>query len=448
MIIPDPVDPVPEYPAGTSYLEPSPQRPGNPVAGYDYLIHGDYVSSGIPFAVYKQIFGNTNPDDLGRTGDNDGISFRFNIVAASNGVKVAAPTCLSCHAEKINGQLIVGLGNNTSDNTNDPGANFQAADQLITLFYGPNSPEYAAFLPISRATQAIGPFVLTKVRGVNPADKIFGTLSAHRKSDDLSWLDAPQFNVAVEVAPTDVPAWWLMKKKHALYYNGLGRGDFARLSTASGMLTMLDSAEARKIDNHFPDLMAWIRTLEAPAYPYTIDQTLAAQGKTIFEQNCTKCHGTYGSLETYPNLLVDIATIGTDPLVSQTYQLYPEHHTWYNSSWFAQGPYKGQLLPNEGYVAPPLDGIWATAPYLHNGSAPTLEDLLNSGQRPVFWKRTFDNSDFNQLKVGWNYTVESAQTDVNTYNTTLIGYGNGGHTFGDVFTAAERNALIEYLKTL
>ncbi|MCB0577028.1 MAG: hypothetical protein KDC61_20890, partial [Saprospiraceae bacterium] len=112
--------------------------------------------------------------------------------------------------------------------------------------------------------------------------------------------------------------------------------------------------------------------------------------------------------------------------------------------------HKGQLLPNSGYVAPPLDGIWATAPYLHNGSVPTLEDLLNSPQRPAYWKRTFDNTEaeYDKVKVGWKYSVETSQADADTYNTTLAGYRNQGHTFGDVLGADDRKALIEYLKTL
>lgn len=440
---------VPTLPAGTTFLEPSAQRSGDPEAGYQYLIYGDYISSGVPLQVFKNIFGDNSSDDLNRWGSSDGIPFRFNVVTAANGAKVVAPTCLTCHAERLDGKIIVGLGNNTYDYTTDQASQFQLIDGLVKGFYGEGSPEWAAYQPISRAYKAIGPYIRTKMRGPNPADKIFGTLSAHRRADDLTWLHDKQFDVPLEVAPTDVPAWWLMKKKNALYYNALGRGDFARLSAAAGLLTMLDSTEAGRMDAHFADLMAWIRTIEPPVYPNPIDQNLAAQGKVVFEKNCSKCHGTYGTEDTYPNLLVNLATIGTDPLLSQNYQTYPQHQNWYNRSWYyARGAHKAQLLPNNGYIAPPLDGIWATAPYLHNGSVPTLEDLLNSPQRPVFWKRTFDSADYDQQKAGWNYSVESAQTDVNTYDTTLPGYGNGGHKFGDSLTAAERQAVVEYLKTL
>ena len=439
---------LPGLPAGTSFLEPSAQRSGNPVTGYQYLINGDYIGSGIPLQIFKQIFGSNSPDDLGRTGDADGIPFQYNVISASNGVKVVAPTCLTCHAEKLNGQLIVGLGNNTADHSNNQASLFQNADLAVKLIYGQGSPEWNAYYPASRASQAIGPYILTKTRGVNPADKIFAALSAHRKQADLAWIDAAQFNIPLDAVPTDVPAWWLMKKKNALYYNGLGRGDFARLSAASGMLTMLDSSEARQADQKFPDVMEWIRSLEAPVYPFAVDQPLAAQGKLLFESKCSKCHGTYGAEETYPNLLVQLSTIRTDSLLSHVYQIYPEYHTWYNNSWYAQGTHKAQLLPNNGYVAPPLDGIWATAPYLHNASVPTLDDLLYSTQRPTYWKRTFDNSDYNPQKMGWNYSVENSKTDINTYDTTLPGYGNSGHTFGDVLTEIERKAVLEYLKTL
>ena len=441
-------DPGPSYPAGTNPIAGTTQRTGDPVAGWQYLIYGDFISHGIPLAVFKQVYGSDNPDDLGRTGDSKGISYRFNVVSAPNGVKVVVPTCLTCHAERLNGVLIPGLGNNTTDNTTDQATTFQTADIGVQLFYGQNSPEWDAYYPLSRAYKAVGPYLLTKVRGVNPADKLFATLSAHRQSADLIWLNDKQFPVPLDVAPTDVPAWWILKKKNSLYYNGLGVGDFARLSSASGMLVMQDSAEARQIDQHLVDVMAWIRTIEPPTYPYTTDAALVAQGKTGFENNCSKCHGTYGVNATYPNLLVKTATVGTDPLLAQTYQTYPQHHTWYNGSWYAQGPNKAQLLPTDGYVAPPLDGIWATAPYLHNGSVPTLEDLLNSPQRPRYWKRTFDNSDYDSGKLGWHYTSEAAKTDNDTYDTTLPGYGNGGHTFGDVLSATDRKALLEYLKTL
>jgi hypothetical protein len=216
------------------------------------------------------------------------------------------------------------------------------------------------------------------------------------------------------------------------------------------MLTMKDSAEAERMDARFPDVIAWIRTLEPPKYPHPIKADLAARGRVLFEKRCSKCHGTYGEHESYPNLLVSLETVGTDPLLAQSYAARPEYHTWYNGSWYGQGPHAGRLEPTDGYVAPPLDGIWATAPYLHNGSVPTLQDLLDSSQRPKFWQRDFTNSIYDETKGGWSYEAKPSVEagDRTTYNTTLPGYGNGGHEFGDALDASERAELIEYLKSL
>lgn len=440
-----PGDPIPE---GATYIEPSEQRPGDPEAGKQYLLYGDYVSSGVPLDIFKAVFGASSPDDLGRAGDNAGISARYNVVISSNGVKVVAPNCMSCHIEKINGQLVFGLGNNTFDYTSNQSSTVTGVDLAITLKHGRKSPEWEAYLPFRTGTLAVAPYIVTKTRGVNPADKIFAALSRHRNPDDMQWIVDATTELPEAVIPTDVPAWWLMKKKNALYYNGLGKGDFGRLATASGLLTMKDSAEIRRIDSHFADVMAFLRTVEPPVYPYKIDLTLAQQGKAVFENNCSKCHGKYGKENTYPNLLIDLNTIGTDPSLANQYQAYPQYHNWYNMSWFSKGPGAANLLPTGGYVAPPLDGIWATSPYLHNGSVPTLEDMLNSAQRPVYWKRSFTNSEYDEVKGGWKYVTSDRKKDDATYDTTIPGYGNGGHYFGDVLSDSERKAVIEYLKTL
>ena len=105
-----------------------------------------------------------------------------------------------------------------------------------------------------------------------------------------------------------------------------------------------------------------------------------------------------------------------------------------------------------------LDGIWATAPYLHNGSVPTIYEVLNSKARPNCFTRSYrtDEVDYDKAKVGWKYRPigEESKATANpvekrkTYDTTQPGRGNKGHTFGDDLTEEERWAVIEYLKTL
>jgi hypothetical protein len=121
---------------------------------------------------------------------------------------------------------------------------------------------------------------------------------------------------------------------------------------------------------------------------------------------------------------------------------------WFNQSWFTTGDHPARLEPFMGYIAPPLDGIWVTAPYLHNGSVPTLEALLNSDLRPKYWGRDFDKPEYDYDKLGWKYTKEEKPGGKNIYNTDKPGYGNYGHTYGDKLTEKQRKAIIEYLKTL
>jgi hypothetical protein len=126
---------------------------------------------------------------------------------------------------------------------------------------------------------------------------------------------------------------------------------------------------------------------------------------------------------------------------------------WFNRSFYGR---TAQLVPGPGYVAPPLDGIWATAPYLHNGSVPTLEALLDSPKRPTYWRRSISQRELDPRAVGWKHQVlshgKAAETDPSRrkriYDTTLPGYSNQGHTVGDELSDGQRHALIEYLKTL
>lgn len=387
---------------------------------------------------------------LNRTGDNTNVRYSETAVTAPNGLRVVSANCLTCHSQTLNGQLVVGLGNAITDYSADQATNINLVDQTITLLYGQNSAEWEAYESYSRGIHAIADHVQTEVRGVNSADKLAVSLASHINKHDLTWLEEPQLPIADEVIPTDVPAWWLLKKKNAMFYSGLGRGDFARIMIASNGLATSDSTKAREIDNNFDDVLAYIFSLEAPVYPKVIDATRALAGENLFNAKCATCHGSYGENETYPNLLVTIEEVGTDPYLVSSNFGYSYFVEWYNSSWFSQGENAAYLKVENGYMAPPLDGIWATAPYLHNGSIPTLEDLLNSSQRPEKWKRSFGTaaSEYDNEKVGWEYTVESISGSSLIYNTTLPGYGNQGHTYGDDLTEEERKNLIEYMKTL
>jgi mono/diheme cytochrome c family protein len=340
------------------------------------------------------------------------------------------------------------MGNTMIDFTDHQKLNARNASMAEAILKKGDPKKYAAAAPFLQSMKVLGSQLYTEVRGVNSADRIADLLVAHRDPATLQWSDAPVIDVAGGVIPTDTPPWWLLKKKHAMFYNGFGRGDFGRFLMASNLLTVSDSSEAREVDSHFNDVLAYIYSLEPPKYPHPINQSLAKQGGIVFVENCSKCHGHYGQDGDYPNLLIPESTVQTDSFLYKSNYQSPQFIDWFNKSWFAMGDHPARLEPFNGYIAPPLDGIWVTAPYLHNGSVPTLEALLDSKTRPAYWSRDFSNPQYDYEQVGWKYTREAAPRGTAVYNTTLAGYGNYGHTFGDKLTDKERRAVIEYLKTL
>jgi hypothetical protein len=119
------------------------------------------------------------------------------------------------------------------------------------------------------------------------------------------------------------------------------------------------------------------------------------------------------------------------------YNSYTASHSWRFSHFGKQN----------GYVNVPLEGLWLRGPYLHNGSVPTLTDLLETpARRPKVFYRGYDVIEWQ--KVGFVSTGPEAERLGFRYDTSVPGNGNGGHLWGTALSPSEKNALIEYLKTL
>ena len=439
----------PRTPAGTGFIQPSPQRIGDPKKGIDYLLYGDYINAGVPCTAFKIFNGDTGDNLLERDGESASIPFNYNLTTAANGVKIVSPNCLQCHASKLNGKLIVGLGNTKVDFTKDRTQTLKLLSQGLQMIVGEDSEEWEAYLPFKKAVESVSPYLGTECVGVNHADQLAAALAAHRDKNTLEWYDDPLQELPAVLVPTDVPPWWVLKKKNAMFYTGSGRGDYASYLMVSSLLTLKDTMEANVVRQKFPDILAFLNELEPPPYPSKIDNNLTSLGKEAFSTNCSTCHGTYGPGGQYPNLLVSLEKVGTDPALSHRFQSADAAYyiDWFNTGWFSKGPYGTNLVAEGGYVAQPLDGIWSSATYLHNGSVPNLYALLNSSARPDYWKR--DNSqEYDYEKIGIPFIEENESNSREVYNTSLPGYGNQGHYFGDNLSETQRIALIEYLKTL
>jgi hypothetical protein len=430
------------------FIPPSKQRTGDAALGYKYLTTGDYLKSGIPYSLFILGTSKDTNNYLARDGFNKDLPHDFTAVKAPNGEMVVAPNCLQCHAQVFDGKLVVGLGNSFSDFTIDRQNTATIAEGFLKNLKGEQAKKYDAAKNFLTAVKTVSPNLITSTKGVNLADALAYLLVSHRDPTTLQWSDQNTIPLPDEIIPTDVPAWWLLKKKNGMFYNGFGRGDFGRFLMASNLLTVTDTTEAREVDEHFNDVLAFINRIEPPKYPMAIDEPKAAYGKEVFTVNCSKCHGTYGQDGAYPNLLIPQNVIGTDSLLSTANYSNPQFIEWFNKSWFASGDHPAKLVPFRGYIAPPLDGVWITAPYLHNGSVPNLEALLDSKKRPTYWQRNFNKQDYNYEIPGWNFEEKSAPGNNEVYNTKLKGFSNDGHYFGDHLSNKERKAVIEYLKTL
>jgi len=438
--------------SGRFAIPAEPQRPGDPKAGYDTLVNGSYVSCGVPWSIYRMAFGDAPASRRlkGRRGHNAKLSYDVTALKTQRGVEVVTANCLGCHATPTREGVLIGLGNSSLDLTEDF-ATFATAAGLLAQ----NGAELAEWWRWSGRVRAVGPYTRPDTIGVNPADNLAAVLAAHRDPDTLAWSDEPLQELPPrEPVPADVPAWWLLRKKHGLFYTGIGRGDHARLMMSASMLCTDSVEEAERIDREFDDVRAYLATLRPPPYPYPIDRKLAAEGRDVFEAFCSECHGTYGAKESYPNLIIPLEEVGTDPLLWQaTAREGLPLVKWFNRSFYGR---TARLVPGPGYVAPPLDGIWATAPYLHNGSVPTVEALLDSHKRPTYWRRSFSQDALDPVALGWRHQVlshgKAAEPDEalrkRLYDTSLPGYSNEGHRFGDDLSDGQRRAVIEYLKTL
>jgi len=185
----------------------------------------------------------------------------------------------------------------------------------------------------------------------------------------------------------------------------------------------------------------FLSTLPAPKYPFPIDAALAERGRPIYAARCASCHEP-GAPRT--SRLIPIAEIKTDRERMDTWTQAAADEA--NAKVLALGIDRPGLDKQEGYCSPPLDGIWMRAPYLHNGSVPTLGDLLlPDAERPKSFYRGYDVYD--PVKVGFVTEGPAAERAGWKEATAERGNGNQGHDYGTDLSADDRRALVEFLKT-
>jgi hypothetical protein len=247
--------------------------------------------------------------------------------------------------------------------------------------------------------------------------------------------------------PTDMPSVWNLKKYvwekgHRMNYAGDSNDPYSVIMDSA--LGVLGAPPANKAD--FLDQVKWLKdylsALPPPKYPFPINPARAAAGMTVFDANCATCHASAKTGTPLP-----LADVGTDRGRLDSWNkgaAIKANKVVKDMGLERKGLVEEDLI---GYVAPFLDGIWLKAPYLHNGSVPTLRDLLEpAARRPKLFWRGYDVYD--QTKVGFVSDSPEAKRVGTRLDTASKGGSNKGHEFGTGLSVSEKDALVEYLKTL
>jgi mono/diheme cytochrome c family protein len=244
------------------------------------------------------------------------------------------------------------------------------------------------------------------------------------------------------IGTADLPSLWNQRVREGMWLHWDGNNNLVTERNKSAAIgagaseDSLDLAGMKRVED-------WILDLKAPPFPQEkIDLKRAAAGRLLYEQHCGDCHALNGKRvgQTEP-----VEEIRTDPerLNSFTQELSDRMNTLGTGR-----PWKfSHFRKTNGYASMPLDGVWLRAPYLHNGSVPTLRDLLKPSQdRPaVFW-RGYDVYDYDA--VGFVASGPEAEREGFRFDTSVRGNGRQGHEYGTKLKPAEKQELLEYLKTL
>lgn len=432
----------------------------------------------------------------------------------------------------------------------------------ITLMFtdlGMIAPQQSALALISQ----------NKVRGTGNITnfQLFGTLTLLDRDNLLrNILGYASIQTQPSTGTEDPPVYWNMGSRSGKFYDGGEVMDAKRIALSFHFPNTpfhpdMD-ADKQWILDSIHDADAWMIGLKAPRWPEhklgQIDVALAEQGAVLFHAkdlwakelnnpeprpeggngSCASCHGAYSPryvhdpayldtplLEGIASYITPLEIIKTDPRRIEGNSMAVVRFS--RSNWFAYGDAEknangAPLCGNQadplirgdralGYLAPPMYGVWASAPYLHNGSVPTIWQVLKPQDRPAIWQRHsmparadqegkvvmgFDYrlEAYDAEQLGWKYDTLSCGTgsmpfyDCNqsdsgltlqdalglvwangglawnllnlpvltpaqiearkVYNTFYYSQSNAGHAFTSVLTDDERRALIEYLKTL
>lgn len=286
-----------------------------------------------------------------------------------------------------------------------------------------------------------------------------------KQADDRLVRDACKW-MPHDPGASDIKSLWLSRdSKHA---NWDANQQASARVLSSGVSAVGDPF---KVNVRALEAMApFIDNLPPPPYPFEVDLQLAAKGKPLFQKDCAGCHNRDSKEIVHINVGTDMnrakqiskeARLGLLALTREACEHYMEQKD--ASNWCK--PKGTDLEADEAYFATPrgeksgykatvLHGIWARAPYLHNGSVPTLWHLLRPAERPEKFIR--GNIKYDEKNIGFVWDKKPGPDEYGQgdtvhfaeYDTTLRGNSKEGHLYGREWSDGQVRAVIEYMKTL
>lgn len=344
--------------------------------------------------------------------------------------------CFTCHAGKVAGKTILGLPNTHLD--------------LQSLTDDVRRTKTRLGKSLSHMELGSTRIPINSTVGTTNA-VIFGVALGGLRDKDMNFvIRAPRSKHVHH--DMDAPPWWNVRKKSMLYCDAFSPKN-ARVLMQFILLPQNDRKKILTWERDYEDILAYIETVKPPKYPWKVDKKLAEQGRVVFNANCARCHGTYGDKPSYPQKVIPLKTIGTDPVRHRA--LTKAHRERLQQSWMSRYGKDRVVVEPKGYLAPPLDGVWASAPYFHNGSVPTLWHVLHPSKRPRIWKRT-SRDGYDRDRVGLPIKafgkrpagIRDRAERRRYFDTTKFGKSAAGHRFPETLTSDEKRAVLEYLKTL
>jgi mono/diheme cytochrome c family protein len=405
-------------------------------------------------------------------------------------------SCAACHAAPLFGRTVVGLTNRRARANSffhlGLGALDAVDNETFVQLTDATEGEVALLQRVRDRAGAIGVKVPLTL-GLDTSLAQVALSLARRGDDPYATRDPNREASPLPNALEDQPAdskpmvWWTLKYKTRWLSDGSivsGNPVFTNfLWNELGRGTDLDeledwlNAHPREVDTLTAAIFAtepprWTDTFPAS----TLDEAAAMRGEVLFNAHCSSCHGTYDKGWSAPDASTRTATerlhttavhyhaqtpvydVGTDPLRYQGMQHFADRLNELAISQWMQTV----VEPQTGYVPPPLDGIWARYPYLHNNAVPNLCELLTPAELRVtrYYQGPADDpdTDYTSDCVGYptgEAVPESWREEDALFETTRRGMSNQGHDDmllnaqgEEVLSADDKVDLITFLKTL